>query len=80
MLSISGHTADNKRFSEMAVGVEVGSLLLPMTPCGCSGHGVPNPPHRQAAGRYTTYTLVLCYPIEIPIKKQDFCIRRIFDP
>ena len=48
---LSGFTAYNKRFSEMSVGVETGSLLLPMTLCGSSGHAAPNPPLRQAAGR-----------------------------
>jgi len=51
-------TSYNKRLSEMAVGVETRSLLRPMTLCGSSGHGAPNPPLRQAAGRYTT-----CYMI-----------------
>ena len=53
-----GHTSHNKRFSEMAVGVETESLLLPMTPCDSSGHGAPRPPLRQAAERYTTYALL----------------------
>jgi len=44
----------------MAVGVEAGSLLLPMTLCGSSGHGAPNPPLRQAGGRYVTFPLVRC--------------------
>ena len=54
----SGQTADNKRFSEMAVDVETGSLLLPMTLCCNSGCGAPNPPLRQAAGRYLTFPLL----------------------
>ena len=53
-------TAHNKRFSEMAVGVETGSLLLPMTLCGSSGCGASNPPLRQAAGRYLPFTLLQC--------------------
>ena len=51
-------TAHNKRFSEMAVDVETSRFLLLMTLCGSSGHGAPNPPLRQAAGRYVQYTLV----------------------
>jgi len=51
-------TSHNKQLSEMPVGVEVGSLLLPMTLCGSSGGGAPNPPHRQAAGRYMPYALL----------------------
>ena len=35
------HTSHNKRFSEMAVGVETQSHLLPMTLCGSSSHGAP---------------------------------------
>ena len=52
-------TAHNKRFSEMAVGVETRSLLLPMTLYGSSGHGAPSPPLRQAAGRYLPYVLAM---------------------
>ena len=57
LVSAKSQTADNKRLSEMAVGVETGSLLLPMTLCGNSRCGAPRPPLRQAAGRYLTYAL-----------------------
>ena len=53
----------NKRFSEMAVGVETCSLLLPMKLCGSLGHGAPRPPLRQAAGRYVKYALLRCFPV-----------------
>ena len=45
----------------MAVGVEAGRFLLPMTHCGSSGRGAPHPPHRQAAGRYVSFTLAQWY-------------------
>ena len=60
MLSISGHTADNKRFSEMAVGVETEVRLRPLNTYGILRCGAPNPPLRQAAGRYVQLTLVRC--------------------
>jgi len=44
----------------MAVVVETGSLLLPMTLCGSAGHGAPRPPLRQATGCYMTFDLVRC--------------------
>ena len=47
-------TAYNKRFSEMAVGVETRSLLHPLTAYGILRCGAPNPPLRQAAGRCAT--------------------------
>ena len=37
-------TSHNRRLSEMAVGLEVGSLLLPLTACGNIWCGAPNPP------------------------------------
>jgi len=55
-----GATARNKRFSEMAVGVEPSSLLRPLTSCDSSGPCAPNPPLRQAAGRYVKFTLLWC--------------------
>ena len=58
MIKPSRQTSHNKRFSEMAVGVETSSLLLPITLCDSSGIGAPNPPLRQAAGRYATYALL----------------------
>jgi len=53
-----GETAHNKRFSEMAVGVETGSFLLPLNVFDSSRYGAPNLPLRQAAGRYVIYTLL----------------------
>ena len=58
MCSTSEHTAHNKRFSEMAVGVETETRLHPLTAYGILRCGAPNPPLRQAAGRYVQYTLV----------------------
>jgi len=46
-------TSYNIQLSEMSVGVETCSLLLPLTVCDSSGDGAPSPPLRQAAGRYT---------------------------
>ena len=43
-------TSYNKRFGEMSVGGEVGSLLHPLTASDSSGHCTPYPPLRQAAG------------------------------
>ena len=39
--------------------METASLLLPLTLCGSSGDVAPNPPLRQAAGRYVPYVLLL---------------------
>ncbi|MCL2045640.1 MAG: hypothetical protein FWG88_04570 [Oscillospiraceae bacterium] len=54
----SGQTSYNKQLSEMSVGVETEALLRPLTVCENSSQYAPNPPLRQAAGRYATYTLV----------------------
>ncbi|MCL2046942.1 MAG: hypothetical protein FWG88_11250 [Oscillospiraceae bacterium] len=43
----------------MAVGVESRRAAAPLTACGSSGCGAPNPPLHQAAGRYMPYALVL---------------------
>ena len=51
-------TSHNKRFSEMAVGVEANCLLLPLTAYGILRCGAPHPPLRQAAGRYMTLALL----------------------
>ena len=56
---IDAQTAHNKQLSAMAVAVENGSLLRPMTPCGGSGCSAPSPPLRQAAERYVPYALLL---------------------
>jgi len=58
VLSASGHTAYNKRFGEMAVGVETGSLVLPLTAYGILRRGAPHPPLRQAAWRYAQAALI----------------------
>ena len=58
-------TADNKRFSEMAVGVETETRLHPFTAYGILRCGAPNPPLRQAAGRYLPYVLVRWYAKKI---------------
>ena len=42
----------------MAVGVEIETRLRPLTAYGILRCGAPNPPLRQAAGRYATYTLL----------------------
>ena len=43
----------------MAVGVEAETRLHPLTAYGILRCGAPNPPLRQAAGRYATYALLL---------------------
>ena len=61
--SISGHTADNKRLSEIAVCVETRNLLLPMTLCDSLSFGTPNPPRspsRWAIGRKFRLRSISC--------------------
>jgi len=50
----------------MAIGVETRGLLRLLTVCGSSGLSAPNPPLRQAAGRYVTFTLLRCEFIDNP--------------
>ena len=69
-------TSHNKRLSEMAVGVEICSLLLPMTLCASSGYGAPRPPLRQAAGRYVKFALVRCKFIDNALKNSLIHYRR----
>ena len=52
----------------MAVGVDTESLLRPLTVGDSSGHSAPNPPLRQAAGRYLPFTLARCVFIDNTLK------------
>jgi len=47
----------NKQLSEMPVDVWTRSFLHPLTVCGSSRYVAPNPPLRQAAGRYVQFAL-----------------------
>ena len=69
MPATSEQTSDNKRLSEMAVGVETRGLLLPMTLCDSSGHGAHSPPLRQAAGRYLPFALLRCEFIDNSLRE-----------
>jgi len=65
-------TSHNRRLSEMAVGVEIGGFLHPLTACGSAGSGAPSPPLRQAAGRYLPFTLLRCEFIDNALKIAAF--------
>jgi len=60
--------AHNKRFSEMAVGVETSSLMHPSTSVIVQALAQPRPPLRQAAGRYLPFTLLRCEAVDKPSK------------
>ena len=53
----SVETSHNKQLSEMTVGVETEAILRPLTVCENTSQHAPNPPLRQAAGRYVQLPL-----------------------
>ena len=60
------------QLSEMSVEVEASSFLRPLTVDDSSWFVAPNPPLRQAAGRYVTFVLVWCDFIDNHLKFHIF--------
>ena len=60
----SVETSHNKRLSEIAVGVETGSHLLPLSVDDSSSIGTPRPRLRKATGRYQQFTLLRCEAVD----------------